>query len=780
VSMLTRPGFREVSRAVAGLMAGLMILAAQAQTTAESREGRIEEVIVTAQRRAENLQDVPIAVSALTADMAAKIGVDNGQTLAMAVPGLRLDRQTNGTIGFLRGVGQPSTQAGVEPAVAMYVDDVYYPSANVAIANYTSIERIEVLKGPQGTLFGRNATGGVIHVITKSPQQEPAFDVSVGYGNYQHVTSSLYATGGLSDTVAANFAGYYDEQYDGWGQNFTTGNDTYLMHDYGGRAKLLWSPSDWVDILFNVDYDNFFNQQAVYFRPAPGTTSNAGAVSIPPPDEYDTYENLDPKAAVEQYGGSIKVDVDFDPVKFVSISAYREDEATQLFAQDGANFPRLNPLLIYNQDTFTQEFQFLSPDGSKWQWVGGLFYLNDTVEIDPFQFTGFLPEAASGFQNVSSGATSKQDTESWSAFFQTTIPVTTALNLTAGVRYTADDRKITGARVNISSTGEEHSTEASNSGTSKTWNNTTFRVALDYQFTDDFMGYIAWNRGFKSGQYNTIIAPDFLNAVPGVPTIDPPVEPEEIDAYTLGFKSEFWDQRIRVNAEAFYYDYTNLQLQQVKLIPGGGTTTQITNAAAATMQGIDVDLTIIPVASLTLTLGMEYLDGQYDDYPNGQFFAYRAVPGGNCAFVAFNAGGCAAFPPHYDPATGNWNLKGNDTIVSPQITSTVTADYNVPMGGGGSLDLTASWYHSDEYFADADNGLGQVAPSSQSNDMQSALDIFNASVTWYSADDRWSVRLWGRNLSDVRYWSFANETGTIIKNVPAPPRTYGLTLMAHF
>jgi iron complex outermembrane receptor protein len=788
MTLLSKPSLRSSVRIALGLIPFAVTAVAQAQ----GRAGAIEEVIVTAQKRAEDVQDVPIAISAITGDVAAKIGVINGMGLAQVVPGLQMNRQTNGTTGFLRGVGQPSTQAGTEPAVAMYVDDVYMMGANVQIAQFNDIERIEVLKGPQGTLFGRNATGGVIHVITKKPTDEPEFQIKLGYANYNKPSGAIYAAGPLTDGFMASFAAWGEDQQDGWGDNFTTGNETYLQDDYGGRIKLLWEPSDATSVLASFDYDDYYNQQAVYFRPAPlnptsgrpQTTSNAGAVSIPPPDIYDTFENLDPIASVEQMGGSVKITHDFGPMQFVSISAYRESEAEQLFAQDGANFARLNPNLIYEVETFTQEFQLLSSADSRISWVAGLFYLDDQTDITRFQFSGFLPMVASGFANETSGAESELGTESWSAFVQATLPITDRFNVTGGVRYTKDDRDMSGRTVNFSPDGTRKATEATNSGIDESWDNTTFRLALDYQLTDDVMAYVAWNRGFKSGQFNSIIGPDFLGSVPAARTIDPPVEPEELDAYTIGIKSQFLDDTLQVNAEAFYYEYDNLQLQAVQLIPGGGTTTRLTNAAAATIQGIDIDVTWLPVERLTLRAAVEFLDGEYDDFPNGQFFVYNAAAGGNCAFTpapppAPVPCGGAALPPNYDATTGNWNLKGNQTIQSPEFSSSLTAIYSIPLAGG-DLDFSLNWYHTDEYFADADNGLGQVFPSSQRNNMQDALDLLNGSITWYAPGDRWSLQLWGRNRTDEEYWSFANETGTVTKNTPAPPLEYGITFTMNF
>ena len=510
-----------------------------------------------------------------------------------------------------------------------------------------------------------------------------------------------------------------------------------------------------------------------------------GASSIPPPGVYDTFENLDPTAADKQYGGSIKINQEFSAVNFVSISAYRHSLATQVFAQDGSSIFRLNPTLVYATKTWTQEFQVLSPAASKIAWVAGLFFLKDTTTVDPFQFHGLL--AGGGL--ASRGAVATQDTKSYSGFFQTTVPLNATSNLTAGVRYTSDDRSLVGGRQNTSAAGiTSPISYAKNSGVSKTWSSVSGRLSLDHRFTDSVMGYVAWNRGFKSGLFNTILAPSFgppaPPAAPPVPTLDPPVEPEKIDAFSAGVKTQFLDNRLRVNVDAFYYKYKNLQLQSVYSIPGGGTATLLTNAAAATMKGVDIDITAEPVKHLTVTVGLEVMDGKYDDFPNGQFNVYRPAVGGNCTWAVNNAAGCTGVtPPNYNPnpldPLHQWNLRGNKTIQTPPFSGNLTVAYlqKVPFG---SFNYTVNLYHSGNYYADADNGLGQIAPSSANNDRQAVLDIVNASIAWTSLSERWGLRVWGKNLGDTRYWSFANETGTITKNTPAPPRTYGLTASAHF
>jgi iron complex outermembrane receptor protein len=830
--------FRRPLATVTGMAATLLLVAgmpAQAQTAPKTAadSSTLEEVLVTAEKRTENLQVVPISVSALTAAMAEKIGVVNGQTLAQVVPGLLLNRQTNGTQAFLRGVGTSSTQAGNEPAVAMYVDDVYYGSSAVALTNYTSVDHIEVLKGPQGTLFGRNATGGVIQVFTKEPEAQSSAKVTLGYASFNTLAGSIYATGSLASNVIANINLYNEDQRGGWGHNYTTGNPTYLAHDRGGRAKLQFNISDRTTLKLSGDYDDYFNQQAVYFRPAPGTFSAAKVagvpVSIPPPNVYDTIEVIDPEASVKQYGGSAKLTHDFGALEFKSVTAYRHDKAIQRFAQDGSSIFRQIPTLQYNSDTTSQEFQLLSPAGSKLKWVAGAFFMHDKTTVLPFTFVGSGAGGVAPNFLTALGLDSKQLTDSYSGFVQGSYPVADKLNVTAGLRYTNDKRSITGGRINTNAAGvQTPHIAALNDGFEKSWSSVTARLALDYRITDDVMVYVGYNKGFKSGLFNSVLTPGGSSpagttftaaqltcngttysyptttvAQPAPPCHDPPVDPENIKAYSLGMKAEFLDHRLRINTEAYLYKYTGLQLQAVTAVPGTIlTTTRLTNAAAATMKGIDFDITYKPVSRLTLNFNGQFEDGKYDDFPNGQFFVTNPA-GGNCAFTVGAAitaanplGGCpfnTIAPPNYVPnanpaLTGSYNLKGNKTVQTPPFVANMTVSYDQPISSG-NLSYTAMYSHNGNYWAEASNGQGQfcsttapapVSCSNPFNERQHAVNILNASVQWTSTDEKYNLRLWGKNITAEKYWVFANSTASITKNVPAPPRTYGVTLQANF
>lgn len=752
----------------------------------ENSSDGLDIIVVTANKRSENMQDVPIAITAIQGEAADKLGLVDPQSLTEFVPGLQMNRQNNGITPYLRGVGNNQATAGNEPAVAMYVDDVYMVSNSSALTSYNSISRIEVLKGPQGTLFGRNATGGVIQVFTKNPSHDASVDMTLGYANYDTLSGSIYATGGLSDTLSMNFAAYGEQQFDGWGKNLTTGNDAYKSKNYGGRVKLLWEPGAATSVLLNADYDFFSTQQSLINNASLGTLGSAGISTAPPPGRYDTFNNMDPVSDTKQYGASLKISHDFEPVRLVSISSYRRVKSNQDFAQDGNSVATLNMFLEYDVRTYTQEVQLLSPQGAAISWVLGAYYLNDSSATDPQYFYG----AQTGGGTNRRHQFAEQKTDSFAVFGQATAEIFQNTNLTLGARYTIDKRSLTGGRFNFVGGVLSPTTFATNSGTSDKWTEPTWRITLDHKFSDDIMAYVSYNRGFKSGGYNTTGAPDFVNKNPAPYLLPDPVKPETIDAIAAGFKTQFFDDRVQLNVEGFYYKYRNLQLTQINQLPSGVSASILTNAAAATIKGVDIDFLTKPFNNFTLRANMQFMDGKFDDYPNGTFQIYgyssrNGLPaaGGNCGLtptgVGANCINAGAIPPNYDPVTKTWNLRGNKTPNTPPFSVTVTANYNIP-SSIGDFDISANWSHTGNYYAEADNGAGQVFPSSPDNVRQSIYDTINGSISWRSTDEKWDVRIWGKNLTKAEYYTYATAGGTLTKNLPAPPRTYGITLSSHF
>lgn len=726
---------------------GVMQGAATAQTAGAQasvqNSDQIETVMVTANRRSENLQKVPIAVTALTAEDAERLGVVDGQSLVDQVPGLNFNRQANASIPFLRGVGTPVGQPGDEPSVALYVDDVYMPAGAGSIANFNSIDNIEVEKGPQGTLFGRNATGGVIQVNTKNPTDDPALDASVGYASYDTPSGSIYATGQIADNLDANIAVYAQDQYDGWGKNrcaqmygflgCKTSGPTYTGYDFGGRVKFLWTPTSHTTVLLNIDHDTTETGEGLAFHAHPGTT----AVGFPPPPGfYDVAEDETPNFTTRQNGGSLKVTQDFGWASLVSISAYRSLNSISNLDEGDSPLPIVDTHLGTEESTWTQELRLVSPDNAPLKWIAGFYYFGDKTTA-PYNFYGAaIPVFTGGPANAL--ATGYQTTNSVSGFGDATATVLPDTNLTAGLRYTVDTRDFN-ATVTLPGAAP---IESADTPTSHTWPRLTGRVSLDHQFTDDIMGYIAFNSGFKSGVYNTTVFP-----IPGAPT-QGPVAPETLNSYTIGEKAEFFDERLRVNTEGFYYQYHNIQIDEVI-----GAQTVLSNAASATMKGLDIDVTALPIDNLTLTASAEIMKGDYDSFPAGVFFVYNGA--GN--------------------TTTSKNLAGYTTIQTPPFSLTLNADYTIP-SAVGPFDVNLTYFHGGDYYSDPDNGAGQ--PNS-SDDKQPSLNLVNASVGWNSDSGKWGVRIWAKNITGEKYWSFNIEDAFATQYSAAPPATYGITLTTH-
>jgi iron complex outermembrane receptor protein len=724
-------------------------------------------VTVTANRREESNQKVPLDIMTISAEDAKEVGVTDAQSLAAIVPGFLFNRQANASTPFLRGVGSPVGQSGDEPSVALYVDDVYLPAGSASMARFTSIDHIEVEKGPQGTLFGRNATGGVVQLFTRNPTDKPELKVTAGYGNYDTWSADMYASGPLTTQLLANVSAYWSNQSEGWGRNVTTGVPTFRSREYGTRIKFLRNETDRTSALLTLDFDKTITQEGLGFTAFPGTGSldplppfpNGG---FPPaPGYYDPSENFNSDGDVRQYGASVKITHDFTPSRLVSITAYRDTRNDYFLDEDIGPLPLVNVQLVTPETTFTQELQLISQPGARLVWIAGIFYFNDKAGFEPIHFTGagFAP-----FSFVDSYGI--MTTQSYAVFAQATATILSGTHLTGGARYTSDQRTVRAGAM----FGNEAPVSAPNSPQSKSWSSPTGRLVLDHQFTPDIMAYVGYNRGFKSGLFNPVVLPG--------DSIDKPVDPETLDAYTIGLKSEYLQRRLRVNIEGFYYDYKNIQVTQIL-----SAVSHITNAARATIKGIDLEISAVPVDRLVVTASLEAMQGKYESFPNGTFFVYDPATGGNCTFAVaappapVPCGG--VHPPNYNAATGTWDLKGNRTVQSPPFSANLIGQYEIPTPIG-RFDINLSWTHTGNYYASADNGKGQIPPSSPQNNMQKLIDVFNGSLGWSSSNRELEVRLWAKNLTNVQYWSYADEISFATFYSPAPPRSFGVTVTKRF
>lgn len=751
-------------------------------------ETGVEDIVVTAQRRDERLQDVPIAIAAVTATTAEKFGVTSPENLTQLTPGVTFTRQAQGGAPFIRGVGTSSTFIGNEPSVALFVDDVYLISGTASVFDFNNIEAVEVLKGPQGTLFGRNATGGVIHVRTRNPTFDTKVDATIGYGNYDTVTGQFYGSTGLTDKIAVNLAAFYTKQSDGWGKNYASfvrptlksdpipivpgkEDDLFVNESWGIRGKLLFEPTDDTSILLSASYNQRKSDQGLALRTVPGYFGRNGySMEVLGGGFYDGVNNVGGEYNTRYQQYSAKVTHDFGAASLVSITSYSKLRTFAPFELDAAPADFLDSYNPYGADTFTQEVQLLSGSDSAVKWIIGAFYMHDKAFFEGF-FSGPALTGANPLPGTPKYQTNyaAQVTDSYSGFAQASYEFLPATNMTIGIRYTSDNRSTKDAVASLRLFDDTALVTRGPFSDKVTYGALTGRFSIDHRFSDQLMVYAAYNRGFKSGVYN------IAGYTPAVTAVIPPVEPETINSYTVGFKSDLFDRKVRFNFEAYYYDYANIQVQNNR--PDGSGGTIFVNGGRATIKGFDADLTVAPVENLTVTAGVNVQKGKYDEFNNGPTF----FPTGANAPIAIPAGcNFTAYPVSTGPAVQilrsatdprSCNLDGNKTVLTPPFTLSLSAAYRVPMDDGG-IDFAISYLHSGNYFFEPDN---------LSFTRQPKYDVLNGSIKFTTPDGRFDVKLWANNITKQKYFAYiANSATSGTKGSPATPRTYGLTLGAHF
>ncbi|MEQ8558205.1 MAG: TonB-dependent receptor [Henriciella sp.] len=714
----------------------------------DSDRRTLDSVTVTAQRREESAQNVPIAISTIDAELSADLGINGIEALGQLLPGVTLNRQGNGVIPYVRGVGAAVSTAGNEPSVATFIDDVYIPSGQVAVFDFNSVEAINVLRGPQGTLFGRNATGGVLQIETRDPSHEPRFDVDLSYSSYEKIHGAVYGSTGLGDKVAVNFAAYAIDQGEGWGTNVVTGKEVFLTEAAGVRAKMLIDATDDTEIILGANYDRRESDQGGFsLNIAPGTFGTGGfSREALGAGFYDAvidfpsgYENT-----FEQF--SAKLNHDFGPVVFKSISAYTDWRSDATSDLETSPLPFVNSVFTQGGETFTQEFQLLSDTDSAVEWILGMFYLKDSSDFS-------IASTGLAFGTGTSEGLGRQDTDSISGFGELTYHLTDRLTATGGLRFTSDER-------DYFARGEIGGAVGGPFTDSVTYDDLSGRASLKYDLTDDVMIYASYSEGFKSGVFN-------IAGVTGAAASAPaPVLPESLEAISAGFKSEFWQGRARLNVEAYTYDYSNIQVNTI--VAGAAVTT---NAAKATINGLDADFTVRPIDPWLISASMAIADGEYDSFPNGpQFFPLApndpiAIPSGCAATVPTYPTGPALLPYGQRAC----DLSGNETVQTVPFSVTLLSSYEVPTSFG-DLVFTGSWAHGGDYYFEADNN---------ENVRQPTTDIFNASVSL--TRDRYEIVVWGNNLSEEEYFNTRTQSSLgSAKYSPAAPRTFGVTLKARF
>lgn len=685
----------------------------------------LETVVVTAQKRKEDMQNVPIAITALSQRALQFTGITDTSDLKVAVPGLNFTQDQFYAVPSIRGIGSGGGGAGIENSVATYIDGVYIANMPGALLKLNDVEQVAVLKGPQGTLFGRNATGGVIQVTTRSPEQQFTGDAELTGGNLGTYGGDAFVTGGLTKDLSASASLYFNDQSQGFGKNLFNGEDVYDGRSFAGRTKLLWTPGDETSVTLALDYSNTVSA-APGFSQAGNSLNSFGEAHAGGP--WDVNLDFQPYSRTRDDGASLTVQHDFGlRARLTSISAYRSSEATAHLDTDDSPQDVVRTQGNQKDKQLSEEVRLQSLGDGKLKWVLGVYYFNAAsgwhpVLLQPAGPTGPMVTLLAN-----------ETTKSLAGFAQETYEVLPRTNVTAGVRYTVDRRELD------NSEQLEFGSATSPLGTGwgeKKFDRVTWRGVLDHRFSRGVMAYFSYNTGFKGGFFNTTEIPAVV------------IKPEYLTAYEAGIKADLLDDRVRLNLSGFYYNYVNIQVFYVV-----GGIANLANGSGAYSHGVDADLAWKVAQGLTFTGGIGWLGGRYGSFL-GTLDSIPKPAGGN--LVSFNG-----------------DATGHMLQLAPNYTVNLGFTYRVPESlfprNIGGISVAMYGYHNSGWFADPQNRLRQTA-----------YNLVDATVVWTAPTAPWDIRLWGKNLANTFYDAglTAEDVGDTYQ--PAPGRTYGLTFGVHF
>jgi len=697
--------------------------ALHAQDTLDSLDSLMQEVMkVTAQKRLQSVYDVPASVVAFSAGDLAAARVQDASQLEALVPGLVFDRIAGFSLVYLRGIGSDFFAPGVNHSVAVYVDGVYVPFNQVMDQSFLDVDRVEVIRGPQGTLYGRNATGGAINVITRKPSDAPSLDLSVQTMNFGGRGAAARVSGPIASHLGASLALDYDTR-NPWLRN-VQGPRLNDDRRRAARGKLYYHSDAGMEAELGLHYLlsdrpeqtalNQFEPNSVgaFASLVTGGLLPNGLQSDQRGVVFNDAPNFD---ATRDRGVSLRVRVPFAAFDLVSISGFSD-----VLASAGADFDGTSaPLVFFTADMtdqlFTQEIQLVSNKNRHLDWLVGAYFLDSTSAFDTFNTPSpTVPGAINRMFN-------RSDATAYAAFVDATYRFNASWAATLGGRYSQEDVNHQPIRINGSSLSAPADAQ---------WSNFSPRLGVQYRVGEHRL-YATVSRGFKSGSFN-LASPTDLAAV----------SPETLTATELGWKTQLPEHHIRLEAALFNYDYKDLQVSfsQTQTSP-----VALRNAAKAVVRGVELAMSATPRERLNVHAGLSWLaDADYERYPDGSAFLPAPI-------------GFAITPADYS---------GNRMARTPEFTFNVGLDYTHPLAAG-TLVLIGGWYHSDGYFFSAQN---------TADNEQSAFDLLNASIGFHGADDRWSVSAWGKNLTDTRYFASKAVNALGLVGTYAEPRMYGIEL----
>ena len=702
-----------------------------------------QDIVVTAQRRAQDVQKVPIAVTAVSQATIANLNIRTIESIQRVTPGLVYEQGSSFSQIYIRGIGVPIPLPGLETPVSVYYDGAYIARAAGASFDLFDVNSVEVLKGPQGTLYGRNASGGAILINTAMPTHTFEGKGTLEYGNLNHFLGEGMVNIPVSDTFALRVAGRYTRE-DGFLHNIYSDTHPGAFRKYGIRAKAKWDPTDNFSAVLTLEYDKMRTLAAAAAQLS-GNAITCLACSlgiVPPSGFYETVEKEQQWGGNRSYSANLQLTYTAGDLQFKSVSSYRD-----LTDQVRAQIDR-SPLDLGYTDrllggkTYTQNLQVLSSFGGWIDFLAGAEYDRDNgfVDFSVYSVALGLPRNDPRLPFTHNAV----DTNSYAAFGEVYLKPIRKVTITLGGRYSRDDRTMSVADNAAALAFLSGDPTGPSAFTQKvSYERFTPRVVLAYDAGPVNL-YASYTSGFKAGGFNT---PVFA------PQVDP-IRPEKIDSYEAGAKFVSADRRARLNLAVFRYNYRDVQ---VSLINQSNTGLVIENAATARGTGVELDGSYHVSDMLSLSAGGSYLDAKYRHYPNGAIYVIGTDAAGNPSGLV----------------TQTVDLSGTRLPRAPKWSGFGSVNLAVPIDGWtGRLNATGRYTSSYDFFPDAGGVLQQ--------DRQDKLFLVDMSGGISPPGGRYEIGFYIDNLTDKKHYEIVQTSGPGIFKTPARPRTFGARISANF
>lgn len=724
----------------------------------------LEEVLVTASKKgATSLMDTAVSATVVTGEALEVRQVRNVEDLQFQTPGMVVDASAGTPRVAIRGIGQDGTLMHAENGVTVYADDIILQRTQAVTAAFFDLERVDVLKGPQGTAFGRNANGGSVNYISRRPVEGLTAEAGVTGGSYdrQEIYGIFnYGTGDYGVRVGAEY-----KEDDGFAENLTLDEDLNGRETTVVKGSFSFVPTDSFDGIFRLNYfDEDLNGPAVMVNgaePFSAPQALGEALGIPvnvsfdPDEDYEVYSELGNRQQSEVTTGSLHLNWDIGDLQLRSITGYQDGE---YIIQNDADHSDLDLIPVphndFDNEQFSQEFVLSGSAGSV-DWLVGAYYLTEEVE----QYVTIEFALNYNPAGVTLILDDDQDLTSQAAFAQGIWNISDMTRLVAGVRYTEDEKDIDynqSAVLGPLSPAPGFEETTCQESFDETWDDTTWDLALERDLSDDHFAYAKINSGFKAGGFKQTACGEFY-------------DPEQLTAFEIGYKGTFRDGALTLATSAFYYDYEDIQLVQVAEIEGSvATSAEVTNAAEAEVYGIDAELRALLTDSISVDLGLSWMPtAEYEDYENVDSLDIRTID---------------PMIPAPDPL----DLSGNRLNRAPEYSGLVGLNYAADLGPKWTMDARLELYFTDEIayspFERPNTFNDAVFPGlEKDSNIQDGYELVNAYVS-FNYGDSWTVNLFGKNLTDEYYL-----TGIIENSGPqhihgdfGRPREYGAQLIYRF